>query len=125
MLKKIFFFFFILCSLYAIENTEYIETERTLLIPWTIDHSREWEIIELQDNEPSYFCRNDYFESSDRPIYNHHSLLPRIHRQSYGCSTFDSYQNRFSFFSSALFYSLVSPPLSRPILYILNWIQIR
>lgn len=57
-----YFLFISLISAYP------IETERTIWIPWTIEHSQEWEIIEQNDTSASYFRRNEYFESMDELI---------------------------------------------------------
>jgi hypothetical protein len=39
-----------------------LETERTIWIPWTPDHTQLWENYELLDNSKSQFRRNEYFE---------------------------------------------------------------
>lgn len=40
----------------------YIETERTIWMPWTTEHTQQWEIIEQQDLAISHFRRNEFFE---------------------------------------------------------------
>ena len=42
-----------------------IETERTIWQPWTVEHSQQWEEIELRDESISHFRRNEYFETMD------------------------------------------------------------
>jgi len=61
MLKKyIIFIIIFLCTqlLYAMT----IETERTLWVPWTPEHTQLWETYEQQDTSTSNFRRNEYFE---------------------------------------------------------------
>lgn len=45
-----------------------IETERTLWVPWTIEHTKEWETTEQKNTAPSLCRRNDYFETNDALI---------------------------------------------------------
>jgi len=45
-----------------------IETERTIWQPWTIEHSQQWEKIELRDESISHFRRNEYLETIDELI---------------------------------------------------------
>lgn len=52
-----------------------IETERTIWTAWTIEHSKEWEIIEQNDTTASYFRRNEYFESMDELIRRDYNWL--------------------------------------------------
>ena len=61
-MKKIALFTLLLIS--SLSSTT-IETERTVLIPWTIEHTQEWEIIEQNDDAPSFYRRNTYFENMD------------------------------------------------------------
>lgn len=65
-MKKIILFTLLLIS--SLSNTIIIETERTILIPWTIEHTQKWEIIEQNDDAPSFYRRNTYFESIDELI---------------------------------------------------------
>jgi len=56
----LFFIFITTCS------AQQIETERTILLPWTLEHTCTWEKIEQEDTAPSEFRRNQHFESLDQ-----------------------------------------------------------
>ncbi len=55
----------ILLLLFFISHTSYchvLETERTIWLPWTIEHTQQWEGFESNDHEVAHFYRNDFLE---------------------------------------------------------------
>lgn len=65
MIKKILALFLIFLSACFAQEKLILETDRTIFIPWTIEHTQEWEIIESNDTTPSHFRRNEFFEDKD------------------------------------------------------------
>lgn len=59
-MKKIILF--LLFFQYSLHLFCHIETDRTIWIPWTTEHTEVWELIEQQDQTISHFRRNDFFE---------------------------------------------------------------
>lgn len=65
MIKKISSLFLIILSVCFAQEQFIVETDRTLWMAWTIEHTQEWELIESQDATPSFFRRNEFFEDND------------------------------------------------------------
>lgn len=46
-------------------SSHVLETERTIWLPWTIEHTEQWENFESNDHEVAHFYRNDFLEPMD------------------------------------------------------------
>ncbi len=63
MIKNNLFTAVALFFLYTIVTAVHLETDRTLWIPWTLEHTQQWEYIEQDDSTMSQFRRNEFFEN--------------------------------------------------------------
>jgi len=81
-LKKLFF---IVLSFPLATTAETLETARTTWVPWTADHSLEWEHKEKNDPNLGLFRRNQFFESPETLIIrdnNWKTLYTRLRNQT-------------------------------------------
>lgn len=73
---------------FQLSYSHIIERERTIWIPWTLQHSYEWEIIEQNDTTISHFRRNEFNEDINTLIIrdNNWLLLCKHIADKYGSS---------------------------------------